>query len=272
MEAKEALKKIKNEFDENINSHIFLVETNDVELCIEDIKELLIQILAPKDSIIANQIKEETYLELTIVRSEDKIIKNEKIMELQNRLKTKPVLSQYIAYIIAPAEDMNENSANKLLKTIEEPNSNVIGFLVTQNADLLLPTIKSRCEDICLMYETNPQAKEIPEEVLKITNMIVYAIENRDHPTLYKAKLNKDFKENALSIENLLKDYYNMACNLKSSQNLDKQVIEYIRKNNDYKHLIAKAKYMNVLLNRLTKNMNSSLLIEKMFFDLKEVK
>lgn len=48
--------------------------------------------------------------------------------------------------IINNAENMNKASANALLKTLEEPESNSIIILITENISLLLPTIRSRCQ------------------------------------------------------------------------------------------------------------------------------
>lgn len=50
--------------------------------------------------------------------------------------------------IIKDADSMNKASANALLKTLEEPTSNSIIILVTENLSLLLPTIRSRCQKI----------------------------------------------------------------------------------------------------------------------------
>ena len=272
MEAKRALEKLKNEFNENINSHIFLVETNDVERSIADLKDLLQDILSHGDDIIKTQIADESYIELIVVRSEEGMIKNDSILELQSRLKTKPILSDYIAYIIAPAEDMNENSANKLLKTIEDPNQSVIGFLVTMNADLLLPTIKSRCEIVSFMYEDSVNNQQITPEIATLAKKLVLAIEKADHVAFYRTKTDKLIKENTQAIENLIKSYYNKACNLNETKNLDDEVVKFIQKNNDFKVLIQKTKYVNLLISKLIKNANVDLILEKMFFDLKEVK
>ena len=118
------------------------------------------------------------------------------------------------------------------------------------------------------------QFKEIgldnTEETIK---SIIRAIEEKDHLALHKAKTsNKNLKENAHVVENLIKDYYNMACNLKTKEKLDQNLVDFIKKNNDYKTLIRKTKYINGLLNKLSKNMNIDLMLEKMFFDMKEVK
>ncbi len=50
--------------------------------------------------------------------------------------------------LIEPAEAMNANAANSLLKTLEEPVSNAIIILVTNKKQALLPTIRSRCQTI----------------------------------------------------------------------------------------------------------------------------
>ncbi|MCO1333986.1 DNA polymerase III subunit delta' [Microbulbifer sp. OS29] len=49
---------------------------------------------------------------------------------------------------LSPAESMNINAANALLKNLEEPAASVIFLLVTDAPTGLLPTIKSRCQSI----------------------------------------------------------------------------------------------------------------------------
>lgn len=48
--------------------------------------------------------------------------------------------------IIDPAEAMNINSANALLKSLEEPTADTFLILVSHQSSKLLPTIKSRCQ------------------------------------------------------------------------------------------------------------------------------
>lgn len=47
--------------------------------------------------------------------------------------------------LIHPAEAMNRNTANALLKTLEEPAEGSLFILVSNNSARLLPTIRSRC-------------------------------------------------------------------------------------------------------------------------------
>jgi DNA polymerase-3 subunit delta' len=51
----------------------------------------------------------------------------------------------YRVVLINPAETMNHNAANSLLKTLEEPTENLLFLLVTHKPQQLLPTILSRC-------------------------------------------------------------------------------------------------------------------------------
>lgn len=50
--------------------------------------------------------------------------------------------------IIDPADDMNRNAANALLKTLEEPPAKALFLLISHAAGRLLPTIRSRCQTI----------------------------------------------------------------------------------------------------------------------------
>ena len=47
--------------------------------------------------------------------------------------------------IIDSADDLNLNSANSLLKTLEEPKQNTFIFLISHQISTILPTIRSRC-------------------------------------------------------------------------------------------------------------------------------
>src|SRR5262249_486198 len=48
--------------------------------------------------------------------------------------------------IIDPADEMNDNAANALLKSLEEPPGRAILLLISHAPGRLLPTIRSRCQ------------------------------------------------------------------------------------------------------------------------------
>ena len=53
--------------------------------------------------------------------------------------------SRWRVLILNPADKMNDNAANALLKMLEEPGERCVIFLLCQNMGKLLPTIRSRC-------------------------------------------------------------------------------------------------------------------------------
>ena len=57
----------------------------------------------------------------------------------------KPFESAKKIYIIPEADKMTPQAQNALLKTIEEPPAYVVIFLLTENMETLLDTVKSRC-------------------------------------------------------------------------------------------------------------------------------
>ncbi len=75
---------------------------------------------------------------------------------------TAPYYGPYKIYIIQDAHLLNENGQNALLKTIEEPPEYVVIFLLTDNAEGFLETIRSRC--VRLDMEALP--REVVEKVL----------------------------------------------------------------------------------------------------------
>jgi len=56
----------------------------------------------------------------------------------------------YRVIVVDPADDMNRNAANALLKNLEEPPSRTIFMLIAHSEGSLLPTIRSRCQLIRL--------------------------------------------------------------------------------------------------------------------------
>ncbi len=73
-------------------------------------------------------------------------IKIGQVRELTEFIQEKPKIGRHIVAILNPAEAMNLYSANALLKTLEEPPGSATIILISQQASLLLPTIRSRCQ------------------------------------------------------------------------------------------------------------------------------
>ena len=70
--------------------------------------------------------------------------------EIIRRLQFKSFESEYKIMIIWQPEAMNDEAANKILKILEEPWQKPIFLLVTERADLLLPPIISRTQEVAV--------------------------------------------------------------------------------------------------------------------------
>mgnify|MGYP000561756725 FL=1 len=65
--------------------------------------------------------------------------------QVNNTVDIKPYQGPYKVYIIPQADLMTPQAQNAILKTIEEPPAYAVFLLLTENAEMLLPTINSRC-------------------------------------------------------------------------------------------------------------------------------
>ena len=72
-------------------------------------------------------------------------IKVDQVRELADFLYVRSHRGGLRVALVHPAEDMNENAANALLKGLEEPPAGAMFILVSHRPAQLLPTIRSRC-------------------------------------------------------------------------------------------------------------------------------
>src|SRR2546421_1586501 len=68
--------------------------------------------------------------------------------ELLDKAAMKPAMGRGKVFVIEQAELLNNEAANAMLKTLEEPPGRTIIMLLTDQPGLLLPTIRSRCRTI----------------------------------------------------------------------------------------------------------------------------
>ena len=74
----------------------------------------------------------------------------DQVRELRREASLAPVEGRRRVYILCGLELANENAANALLKTLEEPPAHVTFLLTTTSEELLTPTIVSRCQVLFL--------------------------------------------------------------------------------------------------------------------------
>lgn len=117
-----------------------------------------------------------------------------------------PQASERRVAVINDAHRMNQEGANALLKTLEEPPSHALILLVCDNPDSLLPTIRSRCQVIRFFpladadvsdLLLSEQLVETPEEATQVAAMAEGSM------TLAQQLLNPDLR----SLRNLVSEH-----------------------------------------------------------------
>lgn len=98
------------------------------------------------------QIEAQAYPDLRILQPEDvsATLKVDEVRELSRWLSLAPYQGKWRMALLLDFHQASISAANALLKTLEEPASQVILILTAHSTDDLLPTIVSRCEQIAL--------------------------------------------------------------------------------------------------------------------------
>lgn len=99
---------------------------------------------------VCHRIKTRNHPDVHWLEPDGKSIKNEQIKTLRKEFAYTGYESQKKIYIISKAETLTINAANRILKFLEEPETETTAILLTENADGLLTTIQSRCQMIDL--------------------------------------------------------------------------------------------------------------------------
>ncbi len=155
-------------------------------------------------------------------------------------------LSKFI--IIDSADDLNINSANSLLKILEEPNKDTFIFLISHQISSLIPTIRSRCLKIKLnKHEYNNFKNIISFHIDNITDdeiKFLYDITNGspgDSILLYENNIIEMFDLTIMSLSNLKTDQYSIEL-ANMLTNMD---------NENFKSYLSFLKSILVIMNKL---------------------
>jgi DNA polymerase-3 subunit delta' len=87
------------------------------------------------------------YFHLT-PEEDSRMIKIDQVRQLSENLSLTSHGAGYKVAVLIPADALNINAANSLLKTLEEPSDNTVLVLVSAHASRLPATIRSRCQEI----------------------------------------------------------------------------------------------------------------------------
>ncbi|QKG71591.1 DNA polymerase III subunit delta' [Erythrobacter mangrovi] len=92
------------------------------------------------------------------------------VRSMQQRLTTRPTVGSRRAIIIDPADDLERNAANALLKSLEEPPVGTFFLLVAHSPARLLPTIRSRCRVLRFPTVSDAEMDRLLAELAPLAN------------------------------------------------------------------------------------------------------
>lgn len=229
-------------------SHSFLIGN----VRFDDVKNDLYKIF--NEYIFNSNIDIESNPDIYIIRPEKGNISKDSIKELISDISTTSQFNNNKVYVIDEAERLNDYSYNAILKTLEEPSSNIYAFLLTTNIDSIKETIVSRCQKIFI--STDSINSEYDENTIELANKIMNYIEKDNiktiskHPEIYN---NIDSRETLANILNyLLSVYFN-------------RINECIDNNNteEINILSKKVLVINDSINELNNYLNKNLSIDR---------
>jgi len=119
------------------------------------------------------RIKHGNHPDVHIIVPDGTKIKVDQIRELQREAALKAVEGQKQVFIIDNANKMNENAANALLKSLEEPLQDTLYLLVSETKNNILPTIISRVQTL-KMKEENRLVDEAEKNNLHLKYLNIY--------------------------------------------------------------------------------------------------
>ncbi len=160
-------------------SHAYLIEIDNYENDFKYVLDFVKMILCKKKSFkeacnecnICSQIDNNCYVDLKIIEPDGATIKKKQLLELQEEFHNKSLLDNKRIYIIKEADKLNDNSANTMLKFLEEPEENIIALLVTTNKYKVIETILSRCQ--ILSMQDNFSYIQVSDTIIDLISFIV---------------------------------------------------------------------------------------------------
>lgn len=106
-------------------------------------------------------IDEGRHPDVMVIAAETKDVKIEQTRFLKQMAYLRPMMGKKRVFIVEDADRMNAESANSLLKVLEEPPPYAHIILVTASPFLLLPTILSRCRTLAFAAISREEIEEI---------------------------------------------------------------------------------------------------------------
>lgn len=197
---------------------------------------------------------------------EGSFIKKKQILEIKERFMTKSLDSQTSrVYIIYEADKLNKESANALLKFLEEPEENIIAILVTENRYKVMDTIRSRCQIFSLLN----QNMELEITDIETVDKIIDCVEKKGRQAIayLPIVLESQYynKEQWITIFTSMLYIYEQAIRKLEEFSFPKEIESILKKileNNNEQKLLHKLEIIHSKLQDLEYNLNTNLMLD----------
>lgn len=246
--------------------HAYLIEVDnydeDYNYVLSFIKMILCGVsyneLSTCDNDIINLLDSNNYPDLYVISSNTSVINKQLITNLQKEFSNKSMLGNKKIYIIKEAEKLNDASSNTILKFLEEPEEDIIAFILCDNRYHVFDTILSRCQILSL--KENTYSYNVDDNFVDLLDCIVnpenYFIKYKDIITLFstdKSILRKQF----MDIESAIIDYL--------TYDKFNEDLAFFLKNKNEKYLINIISILENEIKKLDYNLNMKLWFDSLF-------
>lgn len=251
-------------------SHAYLIEigsNDDLFYVYQFIKMILCNLtydeLKNSNNPIISLIDKHNYPDLFIIEPDGDMIKKNQLLSLQKEFSNKSLIGSKRIYIINGADKLNKFASNTMLKFLEEPEDDIIAFLLTDNRYHVLDTILSRCQ-ILTLNDNNiiDSFDEFDLELLKsVLNPKMFYL-NYNH-FINDIICDKNISKNKfLLIENFIVLYLNYKFNV--NKEIDSRLINIFDSYDD-KYLYKCISVIEQELPKLNLNVNYKLWLDSLF-------
>lgn len=260
-------------------AHAFLLETNDMDKCLKDIL-VLVKMLncqnkytdnCSEECNICRLIDNGSLPSLIVVNPDGASIKKNQVLELQERFATKPIYSKFNVYIINYCDKLNASSANTMLKFLEEPADDILGFFITDNQENVINTIRSRCQIIKVNYDEIMDNK-VDDNFLKLLNSSIkedydeWFISRKEYVELIGDRIG--LIDNFKNFEEIMVKYNRFLLNLSVNNNLyEEGFFRFISQRN----VIKSIEIIDKVLSMLKSNVNIDLVLDYFYFEVRDL-
>ncbi len=281
MKIEEIKDMIISSFHEKNNSHAFLLSTNNIDKALNDVLDIVKKVNCLGDGNdscnVCTTIDSNTNPDVIVVRAEAKEIKKDQILNIISSFSTKPSISKYSTYIICNADKMNDFSANKMLKFLEEPEGNIVGFFITDKLNGIIPTIRSRCEIYNYHFGNNSilDLLDINEEeyALAYDLALKLTIRLNDEPKYSlmsdSKTISKRERDEIDLLFKLIKKFYvlkyeNIQLNMYNDLEYVENILDSIT-TTDLSIIVKRIKILDNIINEMNIYVNRDLIVNKFF-------